>query len=81
MISYTKDEMLTATEIVRNFSSVLESISKENKNIVVMKNNKLEAVMLPIKEYEKMSEAVNLLKKLYAQKGDFQKFLAQVAQK
>ena len=31
MISYRKDEMITATEAVRNFSSVLSSISNKEK--------------------------------------------------
>ena len=66
-MTYSKDEMMTATDMVRNFSSVLTSISKgKQKRVVIVKNNRFEAVMVPIEEYEKMSEAVGILETIYA---------------
>ena len=51
MMSYTKDEIMTATDMVRNFSTVLHSVSKEKKRVVIVKNNRFEAVLLPIEAY------------------------------
>ena len=66
MTSFTKDEVMTATDMVRNFSSVLHSVSKEKKRVLIVKNNRFEAVLLSMEAYEKMSEAVNILEKIYA---------------
>jgi len=66
MVTYSKDEIITATELVRNFSQALNSICKgEKERIVIVKNNRFEAVMIPLEEYEKMSEAVEILEKIY----------------
>lgn len=66
MMTYAKYEIMTATDMVRNFSSVLGSITKgQQKRVVIVKNNRFEAVMIPIDAYEKMSEAVMILEKIY----------------
>ncbi|WP_333804105.1 prevent-host-death protein [Sulfurospirillum sp.] len=66
-MTYAKNEIMTATDMVRNFSSVLGSLSKgNNKRVVIVKNNRFEAVMVTVDEYEKMSEAVQILEKIYA---------------
>ena len=65
-MTFSKDEIMTATDMVRNFSTVLSSVSKEKKRVVVVKNNRFEAVMIPVETYEKMSEAVTILEKIYA---------------
>lgn len=66
-MTYAKNEIMTATDMVRNFSSVLGSLSKgKNKRVVIVKNNRFEAVMITVDEYEKMSEAVEILEKIYA---------------
>lgn len=69
MASYTKDEIFTATYVARNFSSVLKNINDENvKKIAIVKNNKFEAIMLSVKEYEKLEKARELLNIVYSQK-------------
>ncbi|WP_041957513.1 type II toxin-antitoxin system Phd/YefM family antitoxin [Sulfurospirillum arsenophilum] len=66
-MTYAKNEIMTATDMVRNFSSVLGSLTKgENKRVVIVKNNRFEAVMITVDEYEKMSEAVQILERIYA---------------
>lgn len=66
MGSYSQDEIYSATEVVRNFSSVLNSISQgEKERAVIVKNSKFEAVILSMKEYERMQEAVRILEKIY----------------
>ena len=69
MASFNQDEIYTATEVVRNFSAVLSKVSSgELKKAVIVKNNKFEAVMLSLKEYERLEKAVSLLDIVYSQK-------------
>ena len=64
MASFSKDEIYTATEVVRNFSAILGKVA-QSKKIVILKNNKFQAVMLNFKEYERLSNAVELLENIY----------------
>ena len=69
MTAFSKDEIYTATEVVRNFSSVLTKISKaELKRAVIVKNNKFEAVLLNMSEYERLQAAVSVLEAIYTAK-------------
>ncbi|MBL4729842.1 MAG: type II toxin-antitoxin system Phd/YefM family antitoxin [Sulfurimonas sp.] len=62
MIAYTRDEIISASEMARSFSSVLNDLINYSKDrFVISKNNKLEAVVLPIEEYERMREALDLV--------------------
>ena len=62
MTAYARDEIVPATEVARNFSAIYKSIVEHKKEkIAVSKNNKLELVMLPIDEYERMRAAQELL--------------------
>ncbi len=66
MGTYCTDELYTATEVVRNFSSILKSVStKEKEKVVIVKNNKFEAVLINIEEYEKLKDAFNILQTIY----------------
>jgi len=66
MGTYSTDELYTATEVVRNFSSILKSVStKEKEKVVIVKNNKFEAVLINIEEYEKLKDAFNILQTIY----------------
>lgn len=69
-MTFDKDEIFTATEVVRNFSTILEKVSKSKgkKKIVIMKNNKFEALLISIEEYEKLSNALALLESIYKSK-------------
>lgn len=62
MVAYTQNELVSATEISKQFG---EYISKVKMGLVekigVLKNNKLNAVILSVEEYERMSEAMDLL--------------------
>ncbi|EAI0230489.1 type II toxin-antitoxin system Phd/YefM family antitoxin, partial [Campylobacter jejuni] len=56
----------TATEVVRNFSPIMEKLKKsESGKIVILKNNKFEAVMLNMKEFERLQNAMQLLENIY----------------
>lgn len=66
MISFKQDEIYTATEVVRNFSPIMEKLKKsESGKIVILKNNKFEAVMLSMKEFERLQNAMQLLENIY----------------
>jgi len=62
MVAYTQNELVSATTISKQFG---EYISKVKNGIVdkigVLKNNKLNAVILSVEEYEKMAMAMELL--------------------
>lgn len=62
MVSYTQNELVSATEISKQFG---EYISKIKDGLVekigVLKNNKLNAVILSVEEYERMAAAADLL--------------------
>ena len=62
MIAYTRDEIISASDMARGFSGVLNDlISYTKERFVISKNNKLEAVVLPIEEYERMQEALDYM--------------------
>jgi len=57
MVAYTRDEIISATDLARNVSGTLSSlINHEKEKIAIMKNNKIEAVMIDIDEFERAGE-------------------------
>lgn len=53
MIQYTKEELISSTNISRNLSEILNNLSnKKIEKVAVMRNNKIEAIILPIDQYE-----------------------------
>ena len=61
MIAYRKDEILASTEVSRNFGSILDKLKKKKlEKVAVMRNNKMDAVILPVDEYESMKESSEL---------------------
>jgi conserved domain protein len=67
LATFSKDEIITATEVVRNFSTILSKVGKaQMKRVVIVKNNKFEAVLLNMAEYERLCEAVEVLESIYS---------------
>lgn len=67
MAAYSPDEIYTATQMVRHFSTIVSDVSNgTKKRAVIVKNNKFEAVLLGMNEYERMQEAVEILERIYA---------------
>ena len=65
MVRYTKDEIQASSSVSRNFGSILDKLKKKKlEKIAVMRNNRLEAVILPIEDYEKMNELEELQEQL-----------------
>ncbi|EIQ9586128.1 type II toxin-antitoxin system Phd/YefM family antitoxin [Campylobacter coli] len=66
MLSFKQDEIYTATEVVRNFSPLIEKLKKsESGKMIILKNNKFEAVLLSMKEFERLQNAMQLLENIY----------------
>ena len=62
MVTYSRDEIISASDIARGFSTVLKELMTHTKErMAISKNNKLEAVVLPIDEYERLQEAYDLV--------------------
>lgn len=61
MVTYTKEEIQSSTNISRQFGAVLDKIkSKKVEKIAIMRNNNMEAVIISIDEYEKMKTFLEL---------------------
>jgi len=76
------DDIRSITELKRDTNSILNQIHETKRPVVLTVNGKAEAVLLDAAEYEKMSNALNLLKlilpaeknikeKNYKEAGDF----------
>ena len=65
-ISITED-IRSITELKRNTNAVLDQIHKTKRPVILTVNGKAEAVIVDAKEYEKITNAFNLLdnKSLY----------------
>ena len=62
MVAYARDEIISATDLARNVSATLNAVTQKTKEkIAISKNNKLEAVLIDIEEYERLQEAYDLL--------------------
>ena len=62
MVTYSRDEIISASEIARGFSAVLKDLMNHTKErFAISKNNKLEVIVLPIDEYERLQEAYDLM--------------------
>ncbi|CAA6815725.1 MAG: Antitoxin [uncultured Sulfurovum sp.] len=62
MIAYSRNEIISATDMARSFSTALTSILEQGKEkLAISKNNKLQAVLIDIEEYERLKEAYDTL--------------------
>ncbi len=59
MLTFTKDEIISSTKISRNLGSILNKL-KDNQveKIAIMRNNEMEAIILPYKDYEIMKDII-----------------------
>jgi prevent-host-death family protein len=65
MTSYTKDELVPFSELSRNFGKFLNSLRKHRRNrIAIIRNDRPEAVVVPIEEYERLEQLGELLENI-----------------
>lgn len=62
MLEIDRDNMVSSSEVVRNFSKMLDK-SKENP-LFIMRNNDIEGIMMDIEEYEMLLEKIEYLENL-----------------
>lgn len=61
MVAYKRDEIVSASDVARGFSSILNDIINHSKEkLAISKNNKLEAVILGIEEYERLRSVYDM---------------------
>ena len=68
-ISITED-IRSITELKRNTNTVLDQIHKTKRPVILTVNGKAQAVLIDAKEYEKITNAFNLLKLLVPAEKD-----------
>ena len=62
---FTRDEMISATAAARNFGKIVADLAEHRKEkTVVVRNNEITAVILPVEEYEYMADIVEFLEHL-----------------
>ena len=55
MMAFEKIEIVSATQLVRQFSNFLTELTNRSLNkIAIIRNNEMQAVVLPIDEYENL---------------------------
>lgn len=55
MVSYKPNELMSSTDVAKNFGATLKKIANhEVEKIGILRNNKLEAVILSVTEYERL---------------------------
>jgi len=65
MIAYRREEMVSVTELLKTLRQTLDKISHHTvEKIAVMKNNRPEAVMLSIDEYERIKELADMAERV-----------------
>lgn len=72
-VSYSRDEMISTTDMLKNFAKTIEKVATHQvSKIAVMKNNKPEAILLSVDEYERLQSYIywnSLDEKEYLQKA------------
>lgn len=64
-VAFKRTEMIGATFAAKNFGKVVTDLATHKKEkTVIVKNNELSAVILPIDEYERMAELAALVEHL-----------------
>ena len=62
MVMYLKEEITASSKAGKNFGQILDKLkSGKAEKIVISKNNELEAVIIPIEEFEILKEAYELV--------------------
>ena len=64
--AFERNEIISATQLVRRFSSLMTELKNSTlRKIAVIRNNEMEAVVLPVAEYERLV----MLSKVNSQKS------------
>lgn len=62
MVTYTTNELISSSELAKKFGAYLAQIKDRSvEKLAILKNNKVEAVIISKDEYESMKEALKEL--------------------
>ena len=62
MTTYERSEIIASGKAVKKFGAILTDIKSGHlKKALISRNNVLEAVILPVEEYERLEESANVL--------------------
>ena len=62
MVSYTQNELLSITDFTKSISKILGNLKEHSlEKVGILKNNKLEAVVISTQEYERLKEIEELM--------------------
>lgn len=65
MVSYTKEEIVGVTDLAKSIGTYIDKlISNPLNKIAITRRNKMEAVIVPIEEYEHIRQAADYLEDL-----------------
>lgn len=55
MVTFARNEIVSSSQFVRNFATFLKQLTEsKQEKIAIIKNNEMQAVMIPVEEYEKL---------------------------
>jgi PHD/YefM family antitoxin component YafN of YafNO toxin-antitoxin module len=58
MAHYAREEIMSSSDVVRNFSAVLSSVVQhQREKVAIIRNNRLEAVLVAADVYERLEKA------------------------
>lgn len=58
MAHYAREEIMSSTDVVRNFGAVLSSVVQHRREkVAIIRNNRLEAVLVAADVYERLEKA------------------------
>ena len=58
MAHYSREEIMSSSEVVRNFGAVLSSVVQHRREkVAIIRNNRLEAVLVAADVYERMEKS------------------------
>ena len=65
MVSYTQNELLSITDFTKQISKILTDVKERSlEKVGILKNNRLEAVVISTQEYEKLKRLEEFLEYL-----------------
>ena len=79
MVAYQQNELISSTELVKKFSDVMKRIREKSvAKIGVLKNNKLEAVVISTQEYEHLKALEELFESQNVLSADLSRYSEKV---
>ena len=66
-LEITKNEIVSSSELVKNFSKLRNKV-KENSRLIIFENNKPDLVLIDFNQYEKLLEQIDTMEDILISK-------------